>query len=534
MYERTDNLFEIIDRSFRKQLFPWDEYFPAMAQTDFLAGRGNINASKSFFIRETPFGGGYAVLGGITAALHGISKLDFNDSEFQYRMRYRGYKDSFLECLKKKERLRLNVCAPREGDLFFANEPVISVSGPVIDIRLVEGILGEALNFPSLAITKWSRFVRAVAPGYALDFSRRRAQNPDKSTLYGLLAGCYGTSNSEMARFIECLLLRTMGHEWPQSFGDVERSFDVWLTHNPHKPIAIVDTKQCLAHDYPIWLDMVWKHREAIKNANPAIWGGRNDSNDLTDISIQQYRIFNTHPLSKDAWFNERMRILLTNDLDEYSASSIIQQIKINAGADAEDIIKRIVWAAGTKPGTCYDQPSLNGVAKLMSIEDKACIKLAFNDDGQPNLKTSIPGFNFSAYIRDVYGNLQCVLCFPRGKYMIIGEKLFLNGKKLQTVKGIHPDNPNAIVEIFNYEAILKQKLVYSSILDNTGFTDEWDNPTISDVSSRIQNNVDRLPSAMTRFTKPKPMKVYLTPDLYNLRNRMIQYGALREDELPE
>ena len=92
------------------------------------------------------------------------------------------------------------------------------------------------------------------------------------------------------------------------------------------------------------------------------------------------------HPLASDEWFCDKMRLVLTNDLDEYSAASIIQQIRAQAGEagfNAEDILRRIIWAAGTKPGTCDDQPSLGGVAKLMEADGQACSKLAFDAEGR-------------------------------------------------------------------------------------------------------------------------------------------------------
>jgi len=69
MYAPTKNLLDGVRAAFPKQLFPWDEYFPQMAETDWLCGDGDTIAAKSFFIRQAPFGGSYAVLGGITAAL---------------------------------------------------------------------------------------------------------------------------------------------------------------------------------------------------------------------------------------------------------------------------------------------------------------------------------------------------------------------------------------------------------------------------------------------------------------------------------
>lgn len=539
MYAPTKNLIEGIRNAFPAQLFPWDDYFPRMAETDWLCGSGEVLAVKSFFIRNAPFHGSYTVLGGITAALRGIADLYLGNPDFSRGMIDMGYDKRFVEWLTgRADNLRLKVYAPREGDLIFPNEPAVTMVGPLPDVRLAEGILTEALNFPTLNITKWHRLVRTVRPGRVLDFSRRRAQNDKKATLYGMLAGCFATSNSEMRRFFNFSVSGTMGHEWVQRFGDVKLAFKTWLDYQPYKPVGLVDTKQCMEHDFPIWLEEVEARKDAIKAANPAFWGWRNDSGDLADLTIEQYVRFFRYPLAKDEWFRDRMRIVLTNELDEYSAENIISQIRTQAGAaglDAEDIIRRIIWAAGTKPSTCDDQPSLGGVAKLMEVENFACIKLAFDPEGRPGPKTSIPGFNLSALVRDGNGEIKCCLIFPQRRYALQANGRFYDKNKkaeLDTLVACHPDNPAVSILLKDYVALPQQRLVWDSFSPTgDGFTADWDNPTIDIVPKRIQENVDRLHWSMGRLEKPSLMKVYLTKDLFELRQSMILNGVLREDK---
>lgn len=537
MYSPRNSLLEGLRLAFPLQLFPWDDYFARMAETDWLCGRADVGAVKSLFIRKTPFGGSYALTGGITAALRTINDLRFDKKDFSDGMLSMGYGKDFVEWLKKRGHLRLRVFAPPEGQPIFANEPAVTVIGPLADIRLVEGIITEAMNFPTLSITKWHRLIRTVRPGGVLEFARRRAQDAFRATLYGMLAGCFATSNSEMRRFLNFLVVGTMGHEWVQSFGDVREAFKIWLDHQPAKAVGLIDTKQCLEHDFPIWLDEVYAHREQIRNANPATWGWRNDSGDLAYLTIEQYVRFFKHSLSEDPWFAERMRIVLTNELDEYSSQSIIQQIRVFAGAaglNAEDIIRRIVWAAGTKPGTCRDQPDLGGVAKLMEVENHACIKLAFDADGLPGIKTSIPGFNRSALITGEDGEVKCLLIYPAGKYEIGMDGLFRKAGTPEVVYAFtahHPDNPAAKLEIKNYTALSQQEPVFDS-LTGDGFTAFWDNPDIKSVPERARKEVDRLHWSTTRLDQPHKIKVSLTTDLFELRQKMIAQGVLRADKL--
>lgn len=534
LFNPKTNLLDGIRAAFPRQMFPWDDYFARMAETDFLSGRANITAVKSFFIRQAPFGGSYALLGGITDALRNIKELNFKNKDFEMGMFDMDYCKDFIEWLKYSGRLNIQVFAPPEGTAFFPNEPVVSVRGPLAHVRLVEGILTESINFATLCLTKWHRLVRVVRPGNVLEFGRRRSQNHMRSALCGLLAGCFATSNSEVRRFFDVKVVGTMGHEWVQGFGDVQEAFKIWLEHQPNRPIGLIDTKQCLEYDFPIWLNQVYNHRELIKDVNSPIWGWRNDSGDLAYLTIEQYARFLRHDLAKDDWFRHRMNIFLTNELDEYSAQSIIQQIRAQAGEagfDAEDILRRIIWAAGTKPSTCEDQSSLGGVAKLVEIGGKACIKLAFDSEGRPGVKTSIPGFNSSALIRGEDGEIKCLLIFPSNKYSVLENKLFsIERGAVSTLITCHPDNPNARMEIRNYTAEeSRQKLVYDSCSYQAPLRDE---PTIEHVTNMAKQSVDQLHWTMTRIDKPYPMKISLTPDLFGLRQNMINQGALRSDFL--
>ncbi len=535
MYKPTTFLMEGISNAFPLQLMPWDHYFATMAEDDFLSSRAELNAVKPFFVREAPFRGAYTLLGGLNDAMRTISELRFDSEDFMAAMLDTGSKPEFVNWLARQRRLRLRVFSSGEGEVFFPNEPIVVVEGPLAHVRLAEGVLTEALNFSSLSLTKWHRVVKSAGKGRVLDFSRRRAQNSIKSSLYAMLAGAYSTSNAELRRFFTVSLGATFGHEYPMGYGDVKAAFKAWLTHHPDRPIGLVDTTQCLVVDFPAWLDAVYEAREEIMNANAPIWGWRNDSGDLAYLTIEQFVRFFQHPLSKLSWFVNRMRIVLTNDLDEYAIESIVQQISSQArevGFEASDILNRIIWAAGTKPGTASDQPALGGVMKLSEISGHAAIKLAFDANGRPGLKTSIPGFNRSAMVLDNNGELTHELIYPARRYEVRANgRLYDNSRmgELSVLEIMHPDDPDSLIEVKDYTCIPRQSLVYDSI-DGFGFTDAWHNDELADVTHRIQTSVGKLHWTSVRLDQPHVVKVRLTPDLFQLRQSMIKGRRLRQD----
>jgi nicotinate phosphoribosyltransferase len=537
MYAPTQDLMTGIRNAFPEQMFPWDDYFPRMAETDFLDGVADEMAVKSFFMRTAPFGGSFALLGGVTAMLRGIGDVDFTNPDFRRGMEDMDYHKDFLDHLAKHRRLRLKIYSPLEGDVIFPNEPGITAVGPLADIRLWEGIVTEAVNYPTLSLTKWHRMVQVVRPGEVMEFARRRAQHAQKTTLYSQLGGASSTSHSDMRRFFDFLVKGTMGHEFVQSRGRVLAAFRAWVKSNPRRSIGLVDTTECMEIDFPTWLDVVCEYSDHIRSVNPKIWGWRNDSGDLAYLTIEQYITFLRHPLAKDEFFADRMRIILTNDLDEYKAQSIIAQIRTQAGAaglNAEDIIRRIIWAAGTLPGTCQDQPSLGGVAKLMEAFGYETMKLAFDSSGKPGVKTSIPGFNLSALIRDERGQVVFPLVFPARRYTVLPEgKIWdlLAEQIVDTVEGVNPDNPQNRIKVSNYHATARQRLIYDSI-DGSGLTSQWDTPTIDGVRKRVRESVGQLHWTVTRLDKPQVMNIMVTQDLYDRRANMIEARALRADDL--
>jgi nicotinate phosphoribosyltransferase len=533
----TKILADGIERAFEHRKFPWDFYFIAMAEADWRAGRADLPATKSFYIRNAPFGGSYCLLGGITEALVTIKNLDFLSKDFFHGAVHMGSSPDFVNWLAVRERLRIRVIGGREGTVFFPNEPIVTVQGPLADIRLVEGILTYALNFSSLSLTKWYRVVKAARPGQVLDFSLRRAQNSRRASLNAMLAGCSATSNCDIAEFFDVPVRGTMGHEYPMGHGDVKIAFEQWLEYQPNRPIGLIDTLQCLENDFPLWLDAVYKYREKIKNAGSPIWGWRNDSGDLGYLTVEQYRRFLNHELAKDEWFRERMRVILTNELDEYTITAIINQIRDDAepaGLDVHDIKSRIIWAAGTRPGVCEDQPSLGGVAKLMEVDGCPTLKPALDSDGHPGPKTSIPGFNLSCLVPNGDSSIACCLIYPAHHYNLVSDGAggwSLHNKKTsktpKTIVTMHKDSSSSFMELKNQGLIAQQDCLYDSTQGASVLGDAW-LETLDGVTKRIEDGIGRLHFTMTsRLVKPHSMKVSVTPDLFELRDSMLKNKTL-------
>lgn len=507
-YNPQKDLLGAIRSLFPLEICPWDDYYPRMAETDYLAKRAELFSTKTYFYRRAPFGGSYCLLGGLTAFLRTLHDYEFNETVSE-ALRDQGYCSDFIEFLKEKRKLRLDVYAVPEGSVFFPNEPAIILEGELWAIRIAEGMLLKNVNYPTLSMTKWNRVAQAAAPGLVMEFSRRRSQDDLRTSLYAHLGGAAVTSNSEIRRGADIKVVGTMGHEFVQSFGDEYNAFDTWLTHNPSRPILLVDTIDTLDSGVPNAIKAFQKHINQIKDAG-GVPGIRNDSGDLAYITIEERRLLDEAGL-------EEAKIYQTNELDEYLIQSIKEQIFTNAprsGKNAERIISKIVWACGTNPGVCSDQPSLGGVAKLTSIDhlgtESPVIKIAKDNP----VKTSIPGSNRSTWIKD--GNeLLCCLIHSKDEEIATDMEV------------CHPDDETKKILLEHYDDLNflpRQVMVYSN---NNGGDQLLNLPSMYRVRETITREVSRLHWTHKRFQKPHTVKVGLSEKLYELRQGMLSSKSL-------
>ena len=335
-----------------------------------------------------------------------------------------------------------------------------------------------------------------------MEYARRRAQDPYRTSLYAYLGGAAVSSNDEMNSWFAIPTVGTMGHEWIQSFGDEFLAFDKWLEYNPDRPVLLVDTIDTLNSGVPNAIQAFKKHAADIRKADGVI-GVRLDGGDLAFLAMESYRKMDVAGLSG-------FKIYMTNDLDEYSIQAIISQIEANAarfGYPPAEILRHLVWACGTKPGTCWDQPSIGGVAKLTSVVTKhferPVIKLARDNP----IKTSIPGSNRSATFINGAGELQGIVIYGRDE-------------DLKSVKEfIHPDDESKRTEIpWGMNAVHRQ-------VNCNDFINE--KPTLHSVREYVRSQLALLHWTQRRVDKPHMVKVGLSPKLFDLRTKMIKKNIL-------
>jgi nicotinate phosphoribosyltransferase len=354
-----------------------DLYELTMAYGYWKEGMHAHEACFHLFFRESPFDGGYAVACGLGPAMEALESFRFAPDDLAYLATITGndgeplFARGFLEHLGAM-RLTCDVDAVPEGTVVFPHEPLVRVRGPLLQSQILETLLLNQINFPTLVATKAARVCQAAAGDPVLEFGLRRAQGADgglSASRAAYVGGCAGTSNVLAGRLYGIPVGGTHAHSWVMAFDSELEAFERYAHAMPNNCTFLVDT-----------YDTVEGVRRAVQVANRLrargheMVGVRLDSGDLAYLSKEARRILD------DGGFPDAT-IVASNELDEHVIQSLKQQ-----GAQVG------LWGVGTKLATAFDQPALGGVYKLAAIRDpggpwRRMVKLS-----EQAIKISTPG----------------------------------------------------------------------------------------------------------------------------------------------
>src|SRR5215510_12551514 len=145
-----------------------DFYSLTMAQGYWKTNRDEQAVFEMFFRRQ-PFGGGYSIFAGLGTALEELAVFTFSDSDIEWLKGLSIFEESFLEYLRNF-RFKGSLWAMDEGTVIFPQEPLVRVTGSLIECQLIEGMLLNNINFQSLIATKTCRIWLASGEGSIMEF----------------------------------------------------------------------------------------------------------------------------------------------------------------------------------------------------------------------------------------------------------------------------------------------------------------------------------------------------------------------------
>lgn len=73
-------------------------------------------------------------------------------------------KDEYFDWVRENIKKSIKIRSFKEGEIIFAQEPIISYSGPISIVQLLETPVLNLIGFATLVTTNASRMVKAIEP----------------------------------------------------------------------------------------------------------------------------------------------------------------------------------------------------------------------------------------------------------------------------------------------------------------------------------------------------------------------------------
>lgn len=466
-----------------------DLYQINMAYAYYLDNKHEKKAVFEAYFRKNPFNNGYAIFAGVERLVNYISRFEFTQDDINYLKAQGIYSEDFLDYLANLKFTGHIRCA-KEGEVVFANEPLLVVEADLIQAQLIETAILNIINFQTLIATKASRIRMLVKDAGLFEFGARRAQELD-AALWGaraaIIGGFDGTSLVKAGEMFDLKIVGTHAHAFVQVYQDEKVAFEKYAAAHKHCTF-LVDTYDTLKSGVPNAI-AVAKNFDPEKNVFDAI---RLDSGDLSYQSKEARRML-------DAAGFENTKITVSNDLDEDTIASLLLE-----GAKIDN------YGVGTKLITAYSQPALGAVYKLVSIEEDSgmvdVIKISESIE-----KITTPGS------KRVYRIVNSKTKKAEGDYITLVNEVI---DTKQPLKLFEQSNPLIFKMINDYYVVdIHQDLYVDGKLTYTL-------PHINEIKSYSASALELLWDEHKRYRYPARYYVDLSQACYDNKQRLIkQYG---------
>jgi nicotinate phosphoribosyltransferase len=313
------------------------------------------DATFSVFVREDPHRQ-YWVAAGLADLVHALEDFSFSREDLAYLKETGLFSDAFLKCLQDL-RFTGSVHAMPEGTLFFANEPLLEITAPLVEAQIIETFVLNTIQFQTMIASKAARCIHAARGRELIDFSLRRTQGEDagmKVARNTWLAGFAGTSNVLAGKVYGIPISGTMAHSFITAFDSEIEAFRAFADTYPNRSVFLIDT-----YEVSEGARNAARVAAEMQDRGEKLLGVRLDSGDMTAQSIEVRRILD------EAGFPD-VKIFASSGYDEFK---IEQAVADGACIDA--------FGVGTKVGVSADRPYMDIVYKLVRFNGRDVCKFS-------------------------------------------------------------------------------------------------------------------------------------------------------------
>jgi nicotinate phosphoribosyltransferase len=459
----------------------------------FQAELAHDRATFDIFYRNVPDHGSFVIAAGLAQVLDALRQFHFDADDIDYLRSLHLFSADFLAQLTDFK-LDCSITAIPEGTPVFPREPLITVTGPLVQAQLLETLLLNILNHQSLIATKARRICAAAGNRPVMEFGARRAQGPD-AAIYGsraaIIGGCSSTSNVLAAKEFGIPAAGTMAHSWIESFPSELDAFHAWAKLYPDNCALLVDTYDVLQSGVP---NAITVFRELAATGHKPV-GVRIDSGDITTLAHK------TRALLDAAGFPEA-KITASNALDEQVMSSLLSE-----GAPIDN------FGIGEMLITSASSPVLSGVYKLAATEHDGQLIPKIKVSGTRS-KTTLPG------IKAVYR------LYHKGTTQAFADLIALADEDIEALSSM---------PVINADPLATQKDAFLTDVEAHGLQEVFDlhatpheETDVFAIQAFSKQRLAELPAATKRLVNPDTYCVYITPALAKLQSDLIEQHRAR------
>lgn len=316
-------------------------------------GTAARNCVFEVFARRLPTGRRYGVVAGIGRLLDLLADFRFKTDEIDFLARNKVIDTETAGWLERFQ-FKGDIWGYREGELYFPNSPILTVSGSFAECVVLETLVLSVLNFDCAIAAGAARMVTAAKGRPLIEMGSRRAQEEAAvaAARAAYLAGFASTSNLAAGLRYAIPTAGTAAHAFTLLHDDEKAAFASQIKALGHETTLLVDT-----------YDITQGIRNAIEVAGPRLRAIRLDSGDLSVLAAQSRALL-------DELGAPDVKIVVSGDLDEYAVAALRAE-----PVDAYGVGTAVVTGSGAcTAGLVYKLVEVDGRAVVKRSEHKATV----------------------------------------------------------------------------------------------------------------------------------------------------------------
>jgi nicotinate phosphoribosyltransferase len=340
-----------------------DRYELTMLGSALRDGTAERNCVFEVFARRLPEGRRYGVVAGTARLIDAIAEFRFDEDTVAFLAEAEVI-DERTAAYLSGYRFSGDVDGYPEGELYFPNSPVLTVSGTFADAVLLETLALSILNHDCAIAAAAARMVSVAGGRPIIEMGSRRTheQAAVAAARAAYLAGFASSSNLEAARRYGVPTAGTAAHAFTLLHDDERTAFAAQVASLGASTTLLVDT-----------YDITRGIENAVAVAGPALGAVRIDSGDLGVLA-------NHARAQLDSLGATATRIVVSGDLDEFAIAAL--------GATPVDS-----YGAGTAVVTGSGAPTAGMVYKLVEVDGRPVAKRSEHKSSNGGRKTALRSY---------------------------------------------------------------------------------------------------------------------------------------------